>query len=64
MKNCGISILDITDKDGALRLSVFGIWSENSTYFEHGRSLLAIEKSQQEITIDLCFMRFSVDLCQ
>jgi len=64
MKNCGISILDLTDKDGALRLSVFGIWSENSTYFHYGRSLLAIEKSKREITIDLCFLRFSFNLCQ
>ena len=64
MKNCGISILDLTDKDGAIRLSVLGIWSENSTYFEHGRSLFAIEKSQQKITIDLCFFRFSVNICQ
>ena len=64
MNNCGVSILDITDKDGALRLSIFGIWSENSPYFEHGRSLFAIEKSQQKITIDLCFIRFCVDLWQ
>lgn len=64
MKNCGVSILEISNKEDALRFSLLVIWSEKSAYFNYGRSLFAVEKYKQKIIIDLCFIWFSFDLCQ
>jgi len=57
MKNFGISIFDITNLDGALRMSLCGIWIEQ-TGLKNGRSLLAIEADKTSYTIDALFMRF------
>ena len=57
MKNFGISILDITNLDGALRISLCGVWMEQ-TELKNGRSLLAVEADKTGYTIDALFMRF------
>ena len=57
MKNFGVSLLDITNLDGALRISLGGIWVEQ-TKLQTGRSLLAIELDKTSYTIDALFMRF------
>ena len=57
MKNFGVSLFDITNLDGALRISLGGIWIEQ-TGLQAGRSLLAIELDKTSYTIDALFMRF------
>ena len=57
MKNFGVSLLDITNLDGALRISLGGIWIEQ-TSLKNGRSLLAVEADKTGYTIDALFMRF------
>jgi len=68
MKNFGISVFDISTLDGALRISLGGVWFERKG-LKDGRSLLAveIEKTQVSctpkvmgwsITLDIAFMRF------
>ena len=57
MKNFGISVFDITNLEGALRISLGGIWFEK-TEIKDGRSLLAIEVDKTSITVDALFMRF------
>lgn len=51
MKNFGVSLLDITNLDGALRISLGGIWIEQ-TVLKTGRSLLAIEAERTKIQSD------------
>ena len=58
MKNWGVSLLDVTDSDGVLRLSFIGIWSEKSTEFKNGRSVLAIEVAKDSLTVDAMFFKF------
>ena len=60
MKNFGVSLLDITNLDGALRISLGGIWIEQ-TGLKNGRSLLAIEADKTGYTIDALFMRFMLE---
>lgn len=57
MKNFGISVFDITNLEGAIRISLGGVWVERSG-LKDGRSLLAIEVDKTHITVDLAFMRF------
>jgi hypothetical protein len=57
MKNFGISLFDITNLEGALRISLFGLWVEK-TRLKDSRSLLAIEVDKTDITVDVAFMRF------
>ena len=57
MKNFGISVFDITSLEGAIRVSLGGVWVERSG-LKDGRSLLAIEVDKTSITVDLAFMRF------
>ena len=60
MKNYGVSLLDITNLDGALRISLGGVWIEQ-TNLKNGRSLLAIEADKTSYTIDALFMRFMLE---
>ena len=68
MKNFGISVFDITNLEGAIRVSLGGVWVERSG-LKDGRSLLAIEIEKTQvsctpkimgwsITLDVAFMRF------
>ena len=57
MKNFGISVFDITNLEGAIRVSLGGVWVERSR-LKDGRSLLAIEVNKTSITVDALFMRF------
>ena len=57
MKNFGVSLLDITNLDGALRISLGGIWIEQ-TMLKNGRSLFAIEADKTSYRIDEGVMRF------
>ena len=68
MKNFGFSLFDVTNLDGALRLSLGGVWVEQ-TGLKNGRSLFAIELEKTQvsctpkvmgwsITLDVAFMRF------
>ena len=61
MKNFGVSLLDITNLDGALRISLGGIWIEQ-TMLKNGRSLFAIEADKTSYTIDAFFMRFMFEM--
>ena len=60
MKNFGVSLFDITNLDGALRISLGGIWIEQ-TGLKNGRSLLAVEMDKTSYTFDVLFFRFVVD---
>ena len=68
MKNFGVSLFDISNLEGALRISLGGFWIERKG-LKDDRSLLAleIEKTQVSctpkvmgwsITLDVAFMRF------
>ena len=57
MKNFGVNIFDISNLDGALRISFGGFWLERKGV-QSVRSLLAIEVDKTSITVDALFMRF------
>ena len=68
MKNFGVSLFDISNLEGALRISLGGFWVERSGQ-KDGRSLLAVELEKTQvsctpkvmgwsITLDVAFMRF------
>ena len=57
MKNFGISVFDITNLQGALRISLGGVWVED-TGFEYGRSLLSLELKAESVMLDAFFIRF------
>lgn len=57
MKNFGFGLFDFARLKKVYSIRFFTVWEG-----EYGRSALSVEKNQREITIDLCFMRFSVDL--
>ena len=57
MRNFGASLFDITSLEGALRISVGGIWVE-STAIKNGRSVLAVEVAKDRVSVDVLFFKF------
>ena len=57
MKNFGISVFDITNLEGAIRVSLGGVWVEQ-TGLKNGRSFLAVEVAKDSIIVDALFMRW------
>ena len=57
MKNFGFSVFDITNLEGAIRVSLGGVWVEQ-TGLKNGRSFLALEIDKTDIIVDVAFMRW------
>ena len=57
MKTFGISVFDITNLEGAIRVSLGGVWVEQ-TGLKNGRSFLAVEVAKDSIIVDALFMRW------
>ena len=57
MRNFGVSLFDITNLEGALRISLGGIWVEK-TGLKNGRSVLAVEVAKDSIIVDALFIRW------
>lgn len=60
MRNFGVSLFDITNLEGALRISLGGIWVE-STAIKNGRSVLAVEIAKGRVSVDVLFFKFSCE---
>ena len=60
MKNFGFSVFDITNLEGAIRVSLGGVWVEQ-TGLKNGRSFLAVEVAKDSIIVDALFMRWFFD---
>ena len=61
MKDFGVSVLDVTNLNGAFKASLGGIWVKEVKWLDEGRSVFAVEVSAKDITVDAVFMRFVYD---